>query len=127
MFSITPEALDAVDMTAALGPSSLFSDHDMVASYGKGTGGVPVVGVVEALGFRVFIDESDHLGADPSLNRKDTNLAVFLEDAKHNDFACGTPTAFALPAPAKCGLIALHGTLEGLPTLFLEARVALAK
>jgi len=122
MFSITPEALNTVYMTAALGPSSLFSDHDMVASYGKGTVGVPVVGVVEAPGFRVFFDESDHLGAAPSLNRKDTNLAVSLEDAEHNDFTCGTPTAFALPAPAKRGLVALHGTLEGLSALFLEGQ-----
>ena len=122
MFSITPEALNAVYMTASLGPSSLFSDHDMVASYGKGTVGMPVVSVVEAPGFRVLFDESGHLGAAPSLNREDTNLAVSLEDAEHNDFACGTPTAFALPAPAKRGLVALHGTLEGLSALFLEGQ-----
>jgi len=122
MFSITPEALDAVYMTASLGPSSLFSDHDMVASYGKGTVGMPVVRVVEAPRFRVHFDESDHLGAAPSLNRKNTNLAVSLEDAEHNDFACGTPTAFALPAPAKRGLVALHGTFEGLSALFLKGQ-----
>ena len=122
MFSITPEALNAVYMTASLGPSSLFSDHDMVASYGKGTIGVPVVRVVEAARFRLFFDESDHLGAGPSLNRKDTNLAVSLEDAEHNDFACGTPTAFALPAPTKRGLVALHGTFEGLSALFLKGQ-----
>ncbi|HOD35248.1 MAG TPA: hypothetical protein PLR20_06475 [Syntrophales bacterium] len=87
---------------------------------------MPVVRVVEATRFRVRFDESGHLGAAPSLNRKNTNLAVSLENAEHNDFACGTPTAFALPAPAKRGLVALHGTLEGLSALFLEG-LALAK
>jgi hypothetical protein len=66
MFSIPPEALNAVYMTASLGPSSLFSDHDMVASYGKGTVGVPVVSVLEAPRSRVLFDELDHLGADPN-------------------------------------------------------------
>ena len=36
MSRITPEALNAVDVAASPGPSSLFPDHDMVASYGKG-------------------------------------------------------------------------------------------
>jgi len=122
MFRITPETLNAVNVTASPGPSSLFSDHDMIASYGKRTVSVPVVRVVETPRFRVCCDQSDHLGADPSLNRKNTNLAVSLEDAKYNDFPCGTPTAFALPVPAKRGLVALHGPREGLSALFLKGQ-----
>jgi hypothetical protein len=69
MFRITPEAFNAVARGSPLGSASLFSDHDMVASDGKGTIGMPVVGVVEAARPRVCADKSDHLAAASSLDR----------------------------------------------------------
>jgi hypothetical protein len=46
--------------------------------------------------------------------------AVSLEDADDYNLACGSPTAFALPMPAKRGLVAFYGSLKGLPACFLK-------
>lgn len=120
MFRITPEAFDAVYVGSALGSPGLFSDHDMVASDGERAIGVPVVSVVQAAGLRVRADEPYDLGPASPLDREDPDRAISLEDAQDYDLACGSPTAFALPMPAKRGLIAFHGAMEGLPAFFLK-------
>jgi len=122
MFRITPEAFNAVYVGPALGSASLLSDHDMVASYGKGTIGVPVIGVVKATGLRVRAHKTDNLGSAPPLDREDPDHAVSLEDAENYDLACGSPTAFALSMSAKRGLVAFHGSVKRLPAFFLQGK-----
>lgn len=122
MFRIAPEAFNPVDVGASLGSSCLFPDDDVVASDRQRPVGVPVVGVVEAPGLRVLLDEADHLGAASSLNREDPHLAVPLEDAHDDDLPGSAPAPFALPMPAKHGLVALYGALEGLSAVLLERK-----
>ena len=122
MLRITPEAFDAVYVGSALGPSSLFSDHDMVASDGQGPIGVPVIGVVETAGLSVRADKPYNLGSASPLDRENPDHAVSLKDAQDYDLACGSPTAFALSMPAKRGLVAFHGPMKRLPAFFFKGK-----
>jgi len=122
MFRITPEAFNAIDVGSAFWSPGLFSDHDMVASDGKGTIGVPVVGVIEATGLCVGADKPDNLAAASPLDREDPDHAISLEDAEDYDLACGSPTSFALSMPAKRGLVAFHGPIKRLLAFFLKGK-----
>ena len=47
ILGITPEPLYAIDMASTLGSTTIFPGHDMISPYGKGTIGLPLVGVVK--------------------------------------------------------------------------------
>ena len=60
-------------------------------------------------------DQPDHSLPFSCGNREHLHLAVALQDPQYDDFAGGTPTSFAVPSPANCGLVALDGSFEGIP------------
>ena len=87
MFSITPEAFDAVDVSSSLGPAGIFSDDNMVPSDRQRTIGMPVIGIVQTSGPGVLSHKADELLSASSLDREDPDQTVSLEDAKDDDFS----------------------------------------
>jgi len=81
----------------------------------KGPVSLPVVGVIKAAGFRMFLYKSDHFTALAPLDRKYTDHAVMLKNAENNDLTSSIPTTVALPVPAKRGLVAFHGPFKDNP------------
>ena len=120
MFGITPKPFDAVYMGSAFRPSGFLSDHDMVSPDCKGPVSLPGVSVIKAARFRMLPYKADHLTALAPLDRKYPDPPVTLMDAENDDLTGGTPTPFALPVPAKRGLVAFHRPFKGDPAFLLE-------
>ncbi len=122
MFDITPEPFNAIDMTPPLRSPRLFPHHNMVSSDCQRPVGLPVVGIVKTARLCVLLNKPDDLARVPALNGKNPNRSVSLQDPQHDDFACGTPAAFALSAPATCGLVALKSACKRLTALSLKGK-----
>ena len=112
MFSIAPEAFDAVQVVSAFGSPQLFSDHDLLASDGQASLSVPGISVVKTARSGMFDDQAFYRPPITPPNREHSDYTVALKDAEHNHFTCGPPAPFTFPMAAKHRLIALDGPSE---------------
>ena len=122
MFSITPKAFDAVDVVSAFGTATIFSDNNVLAAYRQPGIGLPVVRVIKTAGSGMLDDQLLNGGTPSSLNRKDSDHAVALKDAEHDDFTGSTPTSLSFAMAAKHRLIAFDLPGERLGTFFGNAQ-----
>ena len=107
MFSITPEAFNAVDMVTPFRSSLLFPDDDMRASHREASLSLPVIRIVEASRQGMLNDQLLDSRPPAPLNREDSDHPVTMKDTEHDHFPGSTPAALSFAMAAKHRLIAL--------------------
>jgi len=122
MFSVTPEAFDAIYMGSTLGSACLLAHNDVIATQRKGGISTPLIGVVKAAGPGMLPDKIYYNPAFASLDRENPDHAVALENANNNNLTGGTPTTLTLSIAAKRGLVAFNLTGKRLSAIFLKGK-----
>src|SRR5690606_36119285 len=91
MLSITPKALDAIDVVASLGATTFLTHDDVITAHRQRGVSLPAVGVVQAARPRMHAYQADYALTTARFDREDLHLAVTLDDAEHDHLAGGTP------------------------------------
>lgn len=119
VLGITPKPFNAVDVVSPFRHTVLLSNGDMLASHRQRDVRLPVVGVVQASGPGVPLNQADHFLATAAADGKHLHHPIPLKDTEDDDLAGRAPAPFALFSAAKRGFIAFQVALEGLTQRFL--------
>ncbi len=122
MLRIAQESFYAVQMVAAMRPAFALADHDMVAAHRQRRVGLPVVRVVEAARLGAVANQGQQACRSASLDGKDPDLALALQDPQHDDLAGRALTATSRPMATKHGFVALDRARQRFPALLVDSK-----
>ena len=113
---LVPEIFDSVDMILGVGEQFGMVDPTVMKfGHVKGIVGIECVGVDDAIGLDLLLDDRQQgLGSGVRDDRR-VDLAAPLQKPENSDFPGCTPAALALPDPAKVAFVGLDlaGQFEG--------------
>lgn len=112
MFRIALEPLNAVNVGSPFGFSFLFVYHHMFTPQTQRSVGMPIICIVKASRFSVRLQKILNTLVVSTLNGKNSDFAIPLQDSQHNNFPRSSPASLPRFSTSKHRLIALNLTLK---------------
>ena len=122
VFGITPEPLNAVNMISAFRPPIFFFNDNMIAAKAQRSIGVPIIGIVKAARFGIFLNKRNKCFCFAGGHWNDSDISIAFHHSKNQNFSASAPTAFTLSMAAKYGLIAFNYAFQNRLTLFSKTQ-----
>ncbi len=120
MFSITPEALNAINMIPPHRHTATLTNHHVIASQGQRGVGLPVIREVKAARLGIDLYQSQHFLTIAARDWKNPHLTIPLQNTEHDHLAAGSPATLAFPTAANHGFVQFQVAVKGFHALLIQ-------